>query len=64
MAAYNINDRCEGCTFADAYGRDCTHGLFFPLFVMMSYGDMWKCPNFKQKTTEQLEEQYKLKHNE
>ena len=57
MAAYNINGRCESCTFADSYGRACKHGLLFPVLVMMSFGNMWKCPNFQQKTKEQLEEQ-------
>jgi hypothetical protein len=63
MAAYNINGRCENCTFADSYGRACKHGLLFPVLVMMSFGNMWKCPNFQQKTKEQLEEQYNLKLN-
>lgn len=57
MAAYNINNRCEDCTFADKYGRACAHGLMFPVIVMISYGNMDKCPNFKPKTNEQIEEQ-------
>lgn len=60
-AAYNVNGRCEDCTFADAYGRSCEHGLLYPLAVLMKYGDVYKCPNFKQKTTEQIEEQIRLR---
>ena len=55
MAAYNVNGRCEDCTFADEYGRSCEHGLLYPLAILIKYGDVYKCPNFKQKTAEQIE---------
>lgn len=57
MAAYNINSMCEDCTFADEYGRACAHGLMYPVMVMISFGDMGRCPNFKAKTNEQIEQQ-------
>lgn len=37
MAAYNINERCEGCNLADAYGRGCERVLMFPVLVMLTY---------------------------
>lgn len=61
MAAYNVNRRCEDCTFADAFGRSCKHGLLFPVMVLMTYGYIYKCPNFENKTKEQLEEKIKAK---
>ena len=56
MAAENINliVKCDQCTFADSQGCGCKHGLMFPVLVFMSGKE---CPNFKTKTTEQLEEQ-------
>lgn len=60
-AAYNVNGRCEDCTFADAYGRSCEHGILYPLAVLIKYGDVYKCPNFKQKTAEQIEKQIRLR---
>lgn len=59
-STYNVNRRCEDCTFADAYGRSCEHGLLYPLAVLIKYGDVYKCPNFKQKTAEQIEKQIRL----
>ena len=64
MAAYNINGRCESCTFADSYGRDCKHGLLFPILSMMSHGNMNDCPNYEKKTLEQLEEQHRVKQQD
>lgn len=64
MAAYNINGRCESCTFADSYGRDCKHGLLFPILWMMSHGNMNDCPNYEKKTLEQLEEQHRVKQQD
>lgn len=49
MAAYDVNGRCEDCTFADAFGRSCKHGMLFPVMVLMAYGDVYKCPNLKKK---------------
>ena len=60
MAAYNVNGRCEDCTFADEYGRSCEHELLYPLAVLIKYGDVYKCPNFKQKMAEQIEKQIRL----
>ena len=57
MAAYDVNGRCEDCTFADAFGRNCQHGMLFPVMVLMAYGDVYKCPNFEKKTIEQINEQ-------
>lgn len=48
MAAYNVNQRCEDCKFADAFGRSCHHGIMFPILVLMTYGDVYKCPNFEK----------------
>lgn len=31
--------------------------MLFPLLVLMTYGDVYKCPNFEKKTIEQLKEQ-------
>lgn len=61
MAAYNVNSRCEDCTFSYEYGRMCQHGLMYPLMVIFCYGDMYQCPNFKNKTAEQIERQIKLR---
>lgn len=47
--------------YNDAYGRSCKHRLLYPLAVLMKYGDVYECPNFKQKTTEQIEEQIRLR---
>lgn len=57
MAAYDVNQHCEDCTFADSFGRSCKHGMLFPLLVLMKYGDVYKCPNFEKKTIEQFKEQ-------
>ena len=61
MAALNINlyIGCEDCTFADAHGRDCKHGALFPVLLLMA--KKRHCPNFQRKTTEQINEQLKLK---
>lgn len=61
MAAYDVNGRCEDCTFADAFGRGCQHGLLFPVMVLMAYRDVYKCPNFEKKTIEQINEQIETK---
>lgn len=60
-ATLNINwyIGCEDCTFADAYGRDCKHGALFPVLLLMA--NKKECPNFQKKTTEQIQEQLKLK---
>lgn len=55
----NILVHCEDCRFADAYGRDCKHGLMLPVAVLMSGKN---CPYMEKKTTEQIEEQLKLKN--
>lgn len=49
MAAYNINGRCESCTFADSYGRACKHGLLFPVLVMMSFDNGWEYVPYSYK---------------
>lgn len=61
MAAQVINIKmgCEECTFADAYGRGCKHGLLFPIMALMAGYE--RCPNYEPKTTEQIEEQLKIK---
>lgn len=61
-----INDivRCDSCTFADSWGRGCKHGLMMPLVIWMMGGNQ-KCPNFKPKTNEQIEQQIQdLHHND
>lgn len=63
MPAMNINLHvgCEGCTFADSFGRNCQHGLLTPVLLVMTGQS---CPDFKPKTTEQLELQYNEQHVE
>ena len=64
MAARDVNImfRCEDCTFADEYGRGCKHGLLFPVLLLMAGHD--RCPNYKDKTREQIEVQLRLKEYE
>lgn len=52
MAALNINTRynCETCEAADKYGRECRHGLLFPLLLIMTKAN--DCPNYKFKYKE------------
>ena len=57
MAAYDVNQHCEDCRYADAFGTSCKHGLLFPLMVLIIYGDVYKCPNYEKKTIEQINEQ-------
>lgn len=64
MAAYDVNGRCEDCTFADAFGRSCQHGMLFPVMVLIAFGDVYQYPNFQKKNAEQLQEQIRLKNNE
>lgn len=56
MNAVNVNlvVRCVDCTFADAFGRSCKHGLLVPLVVLMNGIE---CPNFKFKSQEQIKDQ-------
>ena len=56
-ASVNIKVRCEECTFADWAGRSCSHGLMFPVLVLMT-GE--PCPNFIPKTKEQIKEQIQI----
>jgi hypothetical protein len=64
MAARDIHImyRCEDCRYADEYGRSCQHGLLFPILLLMA--GKQTCPNFENKTTEQIEEQLRLKQYE
>lgn len=64
MAARDIQImyRCEDCRYADEYGRSCQHGLLFPILLLMAVKQT--CPNFENKTTEQIEEQLRLKQYE
>jgi len=64
MAAGNIQImfRCEDCKFADEYGRSCQHGALFPVLLLIA--GKRSCPNFENKTTEQIEEQLRLKDYE
>ncbi len=56
MAACDISIllNCENCKFADEFGRDCKHGLLFPVMLVMA--NKTDCPNFEKKTLEQLRE--------
>lgn len=54
----NILFGCEDCRYADRYGRDCKHGMLFPILLLMSKAQ--DCPNFERKTTEQIKEQLKF----
>lgn len=58
----HIMFRCDDCRYADEYGRSCRHGLLFPVLLLMAGKE--KCPNFENKTTEQIEEQLRLKEYE
>lgn len=51
---------CRRCTYADAYGRGCKHGLMFPVLVFMT---QQPCPNFKGKNLEQLQQQLEILEN-
>lgn len=64
MAAGNIHIMysCYNCRYADEYGRSCQHGLLFPILLLLSGNP--SCPNFENKTTEQIEEQLRLKEHE
>lgn len=64
MASLSVNLRmgCEDCRLANAYGQDCKDGLMFPVLALMAGYE--RCPNFKPKTSEQIEEQIRLKENE
>ena len=50
---------CDDCRYANAHGQDCKHGLLFPVLALMA--GYKHCPNFKNKTREQIEEQIILK---
>ena len=55
----NLQMGCEDCRFADSRGLGCTHGLLSPILALMAGRE--RCPNFKGKTKEQIEEQLKMK---
>ncbi len=63
-ATVNINWRmgCEDCCYANEHGQDCKHGLLFPVLAMIAGYE--RCPNFENKTSEQIEEQLRLKEYE
>ena len=50
---------CEDCRFANEHGQGCKYGLLFPVLALMAGYE--RCPNFKGKTREQIEEQLILK---
>lgn len=58
MAVGIINEltKCDRCRFADSWGRGCQRNLMQPLIIWM-WGGKGKCPNFKPKTAEQIEQQ-------
>lgn len=60
MAVGVINEltNCDRCRFADSWGRGCQRNLMQPLVIWMM-GGRTKCPDFKPKTTEQIEQQTK-----
>ena len=62
MAAYDVNQHCEDCRYADAFGRSCKHGLLFPLMVLITYGDVYKGPNYDKKQSNKLMNRW-LKEN-
>lgn len=48
MSALNLQlyYRCEQCkSAADIHGRNCKHGLLFPVMLMMA--GKKECPNYK-----------------
>lgn len=64
MAVGIINDmvRCTDCTFADSWGRGCSHSLMLPVVIALS-GQ--RCDKFERKTNEQIELQLQQRnHNE
>ena len=58
----HIMYRYEDCRYADEYGRSCQHGLLFPILLLMS--EKQTCPNFENNTTEQIDEQLRLRQYE
>ena len=51
MAQWNIQDKyqCYHCKSAsDIYGRDCKHGMLFPLLLLI--GGNETCPNYELDT--------------
>lgn len=60
MAVGVINEltNCDRCRFADSWGRGCKRNLMRPLVIWMMSGRT-KCPDFKPKTSEQIEKQIK-----
>ena len=59
MAQCNIQDKyqCYQCKCAaDIYGRDCKHGMLFPLLLLI--GCKGNCPNYEldtEKVKQQIE---------
>ena len=59
MAQCNIQDKyqCYQCkSAADIYGRDCKHGMLFPLLLLI--GGNETCPNYEldtEKVKQQIE---------
>lgn len=60
MAVANINLTmgCENFKYADAFGRDCKHGLMFPILALMA--GYKECPNYEKKSLKQLQERYEV----
>lgn len=53
----NLLMGCEDCRFANERGQDCKHGLLFPVLALMA--GCGRCPNFEEKTRDQIDEQLK-----
>ena len=56
----NMMAGCTGCTYADSWGRGCKHSLMLPVVIALSG---IKCDKFVRKTSEQIEQQLKDRHN-
>ena len=60
MAYCNIQDHFQCCqckSAADMYGRECKHGMLFPVMLIMAGEN--SCPNYEfdvNKVKEQLSE--------
>lgn len=48
----NMMAGCDRCTYADSWGRGCSHSLMLPVIIALSGN---KCDKFAPKTNEQIE---------
>lgn len=57
--------KCDSCKFSsDMYGRNCKHGMLFPLLLIM--GNKEECPNYifdSEKVKLQIKEEKDYDNN-